>query len=98
MPIDDPFTNILRTARCGCCGRERACETGDINFIMLDRRATWKYPVHGNVLDGGPIQGAVSIACAFCIFHGRPPLEAVEAELELGTVRYHKATSLEALY
>ena len=95
------MTGAEIAARCRCCACAGPVERA--NLVMLERRATWKYPTHGNVLIGSN-GGAMAVVCDRCADGGRLPTEAVEfvngddgGPDDVTIVVYHPLTDLEEM-
>jgi hypothetical protein len=56
----------LKKAKCCCCEQPMS-KSKHINAVMLDKIATWDYPVAGNVLDDTEINEACAVVCDTCI-------------------------------
>lgn len=88
------FEEVIRK-RVKCCACEGSMAKGHINFIGLDRKATWKYPMWSNVLSSNRTPRASAIICDKCVKEHKLPKYAVDIDGEI--VRYHKVKGLEKL-
>jgi len=61
---------------CCACDKEIKGEDADASWVMLQKRATWKYPTWGNVMFGTQ-GGAIASMCGVCTNAGMKPLYAV---------------------
>lgn len=82
---------ILRSARCGACGRPIGQR---LNLVEIDRRPTWKYPRSENLITrDGP--RATAVCCDACA-EGAATIHEV-VELREGEIVYHALETLEQL-
>ena len=67
--------------------------------MALDKLATWKWPVWGNVLllNKYPMNRAIAILCDKCIEKNRKPKYAVEWDMKHNSVKYHLIKNLKDL-
>jgi len=82
--------------RVRCCACEGSLAKGEINGVVLHKKAAWKFPVWNNILSPNKSPGALAFVCDKCIAEGRQPRFAVEFSLD-GAVTYHNVTDLEDL-
>ena len=91
------FEDIIRK-RVKCCACEGSLAKGNINGVVLHKKAAWKFPVWNNILSPNKAPGALAFVCDRCIEEGRQPRFAVEfSEDGAGAVTYHNVTDLEDL-
>jgi len=87
----DNYVEFIQAhVRCGACGGK----IGRVNLCALNRRATWKYPVSGNVISGDEGR-AVAVLCDACIDSRRGIREAIEITDQ--QVHYHPVGELDEL-
>ena len=87
-------------AKVKCCACEGSLKLSKhLNLVCLDKLATWKYPMWGNILvmDRHPMNRASAILCDRCIEKKRVPRFAVEWSSDYKIVRYHKVEDLQGL-
>ena len=89
---------IKDNVRCCACGGSLK-RSRFINMIALDKLATWKWPVWGNVLllNKYPMNRAIAILCDKCIEKNRKPKYAVEWDMKHNSVKYHLIKNLKDL-
>jgi hypothetical protein len=89
---------IRKNVRCCACGRPLS-ETRYINYVCLDRLATWKNPTWKNILleDMSPEPRALAVLCDKCIEENRLPEYAVEWDVESNLISYHRVEELTPL-
>jgi len=70
-----------------------------INFIALDKLATWKHPVWGNILlrEEYPENRALAIICDDCLKGNKEPKYAVEWDENYEKITYHPINELKDL-
>lgn len=95
MNSEEPFEMLLRDAKCCACGNPMSCSP-HLNFVSLDKKATWKKPVW-EILLLKPvyprIPRAIAVVCNECIKNNRQAIEVIEIDGE--EIRYHKVSDLE---
>ena len=98
MPSSGFEKKIRNYVKCCACGGSLK-RTKFINGICLNKLATWKHPVWGNILvkDKYPEPRAISILCDQCIEEKRQPVYAVEWSDDYSKVAYHKVEDLKDL-
>jgi len=87
-------------ARVRCCSCEGSLQSSRyVNMVALLKEATWKYPVHGNILvyPKYPTNRAVAVLCDRCIDQRREPKYAVEWDKDRTQVEYHRVEGLKDL-
>jgi protein-arginine kinase activator protein McsA len=84
---------IRERVRCCACGG-RMTKSGHVNLVSLGRRATWAYPIVGNVVSGRTGE-AVAIVCDACLEGKREIQFAIEFDGD--EVVYHEAVDLEQM-
>lgn len=87
-------------ARVRCCSCEGSLQSSRyVNMVALLKEATWKYPVHGNILvyPKYPTNRAVAVLCDRCIDQRREPKYAVEWDKDRTQVEYHRVEGLKNL-
>lgn len=77
---------------CACGGPMRGSR--HLNVVVLNKKARWKYPVGGNILDK-KLSRAVAVLCDDCIAAEKKPVLAIEFA-GAGLV-YHAVSHLEDL-
>jgi hypothetical protein len=95
MNSEEPFEMLLRDAKCCACGNPMSSSL-HLNFVSLDKKATWKKPVWDNLLLKPVyprIPRAIAVLCNECIENNRQAIEVIEVEGE--EIRYHKVWDLE---
>lgn len=81
---------LIISKLCKCCACEGSLESSNhINWVQIDKKATWKFPTWGNLLtdhDGM----AVAYICDDCA-SGKKPEQGLKfaVEFEGTTVIYH---------
>ena len=95
MNSREPFEMLLKDAKCCACGNPMS-SSPHLNFVSLDKKATWKKPVW-EILLLKPvyprIPRAIAVLCNECIENNRQAIEVIEIEGE--EIRYHKVSDLE---
>lgn len=95
MDSEEVFAMMLREAKCCACGNPMNISPC-LNFVSLDKKATWKKPVWDNLLlkpSYPRIPRAIAVQCDECIENNRHAIEVIEIEGE--EIRYHKVSDLE---
>ena len=81
---------------CSCRGSLK--NSKHINGVTLDKLATWKYPIWGNVLSGDRRPRAIGFVCDQCIQVKAPVKYAVEWDPYFhGPIKYHPVSELKDL-
>jgi hypothetical protein len=88
----DRTVEVLRRAKCCGCGGALPAR-GPLNMVLMDKRADWSYPTHGNVMVPGSGGRAVSVLCHYCLRGEIPPRTAIEVRDD-GTVVHHPLDGL----
>lgn len=92
-PDPTQVDNIFMKCRCCSCARPMT-ESTHVNLVMTNRKATWKFPVTGNLLDGR--SGiATAVVCDQCLEKNEHPLLVLQ--FEDGQVIYHDIDTLEKI-
>lgn len=95
MDSEEPFELLLKDAKCCACGNPMS-SSPHLNFVSLDKKATWKKPVW-EILLLKPvyprIPRAIAVLCNECIKNNRQAIEVIEIEGD--EIRYHKVSDLE---
>ena len=95
MDSEKPFELLLRDAKCCACGNPMS-SSPHLNFLSLDKKATWKKPVW-EILLLKPVYPrvprAIAVLCNECIENNRKAIEVIEIEGE--EIKYHKVSDLE---
>ena len=95
MNSGEVFELLLKDAKCCACGNPMS-SSPHLNFVSLDKKATWKKPVW-EILLLKPvyprIPRAIAVLCNECIENNRQAIEVIEIEGE--EIRYHKVSDLE---
>ena len=94
----DPSEKIREKVKCCACGGSLK-SSKFINGVTLNKLATWKYPVWGNILvrEKYPEPRAIAILCDGCIGEKRQSKYAVEWNSDYSEVIYHKVRDLQDL-
>jgi len=92
---EEQTLQIRMHVKCCAC-RKSMMNSEHINFVLLDKKARWKFPVGGNIFTGESDK-AISILCDDCIEAGRKPTYAVEWNNELTQIKYHSVKKLEVV-
>lgn len=95
MNSEEVFAMLLREAKCCACGNPMNISPC-LNFVSLNKKATWKKPVWDNLLLKPVyprIPRAIAVLCKECIENYRHAIEVIELEGE--EIRYHKVSDLE---
>lgn len=95
MNSEKPFELLLRDAKCCACGNPMNISPC-LNFVSLNKKATWKKPVWDNLLLKPVyprVPRAIAVLCNECIENYRHAIEVIELEGE--EIRYHKVSDLE---
>jgi hypothetical protein len=89
---------IRQHVRCCSCGKPLK-KSKHINFVCLDKLATWNYPTWGNILvkEKYPEPRASAVICDKCLKEKRIIKYAVEWSRETGEVKYHPVSELRDL-
>ena len=95
MNSEEPFEMLLKDAKCCACGNPMS-SSPNLNFVSLDKKATWKKPVW-EILLLKPvyprIPRAIAVLCNECIENNRQAIEVIEIEGD--EIRYHGVADLE---
>lgn len=95
MNSGEVFEMLLKDAKCCACGNPMS-SSPHLNFVSLDKKATWKKPVW-EILLLKPvyprIPRAIAVLCNECIENNRQAIEVIEIEGE--EIRYHRVSDLE---
>ncbi len=95
MNSKEVFAKLLRDAKCCACGNPMS-SSPSLNFVSLNKKATWKKPVWDNLLLKPVyprIPRAIAVLCDECVENYRHAIEVIELEGE--EIRYHKVSDLE---
>jgi len=95
MNSEEVFAKLLRDAKCCACGNPMNISPC-LNFVSLNKKATWKKPVWDNLLLKPVyprIPRAIAVLCNGCIENKRHATEVIEIDGE--EIRYHKVSDLE---
>lgn len=91
------FEELIRVkGKCCVCDTD-LFNSKHINVVQLDKIATWKYPVWGNIHYKIPTDGAAAIICDDCVDSGRFTHElksAIEFNQKAGDIIYHPIADL----
>jgi hypothetical protein len=86
---------IKAKVNCCACG-ESLANSKNVNCVLLDHVASWKFPTWGNILYGVPVIGAIAILCDACLKKRANPTSAVEwSDSNLAQVTYHPVFELQ---
>jgi len=85
----DVLQYVKKKGKCCNCGRPLKT-TKWISFFQMNKKATWTYPVWGNMIVPGSLNRAMAVVCAQCrkramTKKAKPflPKHAIEVQLDL---------------
>jgi hypothetical protein len=98
--LPDAFKKVMAEGKCCIC--ESPLKGSHPNLVNIDKVATWKFPVWGNILLQEKWQRALGMVCDNCVnVETGTIIGSVKLAIEIGSVdgedyfRYHDITELE---
>lgn len=94
--MPDSFKQVMEEGECCICGGP--LKGSHVNFVNLEKIATWSFPVWGNILVDEPWQRAMAVLCDNCVDEEKGVIKGeVKRALEIrdGAPVYHDVDELE---